>query len=96
MVRNLFGGLVVIFEKPARLGDVISVGKLKGRVAAQRLRTTVLSDDGGRNFGRRRAGTLPRTLRPGPSGVSANPVRQWRISELVVGPHEQPGPVPGG
>ena len=48
MVRNLFGGMVVLFEKPARLGDLITVGKVKGRVAAQRFRTTVLSDEEGR------------------------------------------------
>ncbi|TWU56671.1 putative MscS family protein.1 precursor [Rubripirellula tenax] len=48
MVRNLFGGLIVLFEKPARLGDFISVGKVTGRVAAQKFRTTVLSDDDGR------------------------------------------------
>jgi small-conductance mechanosensitive channel len=48
MVRNLFGGLIVLFEKPARLGDFISIGNVQGRVAAQRLRTTVLSDDEGR------------------------------------------------
>ncbi|MGB7348154.1 MAG: mechanosensitive ion channel domain-containing protein [Pirellulaceae bacterium] len=48
MVRNLLGGLIVLFEKPARLGDLITVGKVTGRVAAQRLRTTVVSDDEGR------------------------------------------------
>jgi len=48
MVRNLFGGIVVLFEKPARLGDLITVGRVTGRVAAQRFRTTVLSDDDGR------------------------------------------------
>ena len=50
MVRNLFGGLVVLFEKPARLGDLITVGKVTGRVATQKLRTTVLSDDDGREM----------------------------------------------
>ncbi len=48
MVRNLFGGLIVLFEKPARLGDFITVGKVTGRVSHQRLRTTVLTDDDGR------------------------------------------------
>lgn len=48
LVRNLFGGLIVLFEKPARLGDFITVGKVTGRVSAQRLRTTVLTDDDGR------------------------------------------------
>ena len=48
IVRNLLGGLVVLFEKPARLGDLITVGNVTGRVAAQKLRTTVLSDEAGR------------------------------------------------
>lgn len=48
LMRNLFGGLVVLFEKPARLGDLITVGNVTGRVAAQKLRTTVLSDEEGR------------------------------------------------
>ena len=48
MVRNLFGGLIVLFEKPARLGDLITVGRVTGRVASQKLRTTVLSDEDGR------------------------------------------------
>ncbi len=48
IVRNLLGGLVVLFEKPARLGDLITVGSVTGRVASQKLRTTVLSDDEGR------------------------------------------------
>lgn len=48
IMRNLFGGIVVLFEKPARLGDLITVGNITGRVAAQKLRTTVLSDEDGR------------------------------------------------
>jgi potassium-dependent mechanosensitive channel len=50
IMRNLFGGLVVLFEKPARLGDLITVGNVTGRVAAQKLRTTVLTDEGGREI----------------------------------------------
>ena len=48
IVRNLLGGLVVLFEKPARLGDLVTVGNVTGRIAAQKLRTTVLSDEEGR------------------------------------------------
>jgi potassium efflux system protein len=48
ILRNLFGGLVVLFEKPARLGDLITVGNVTGRIAAQKLRTTVLTDEEGR------------------------------------------------
>lgn len=50
LVRNLLGGLVVLFEKPARLGDLITVGRVTGRVASQKFRTTVLSDDDGREL----------------------------------------------
>ncbi|MEM8910651.1 MAG: mechanosensitive ion channel domain-containing protein [Planctomycetota bacterium] len=50
MVRSVFSGLIVLFEKPARLGDLVTVGDVTGRVAAQRLRTTVLSDDDGREM----------------------------------------------
>jgi small-conductance mechanosensitive channel len=49
MVRNIFGGIVVLFEKPAKLGDRITVGKVTGRVSSQKFRTTVLSDDDGRD-----------------------------------------------
>ncbi len=48
VVKNLLGGLIVLFEKPARLGDLITVGSVTGRVAAQKLRTTTLSDEDGR------------------------------------------------
>lgn len=48
LLRNLLGGLIVLFEKPARLGDLITVGNFTGRVASQKLRTTVLTDDQGR------------------------------------------------
>ena len=40
----------MLFEKPARLGDLITVGQVTGRVSFQRLRTTVLSDDAGREL----------------------------------------------
>ncbi len=48
VLRNWLGGIVVLFEKPARLGDLITVGSFTGRVASQKLRTTTLSDEQGR------------------------------------------------
>lgn len=48
IVKNLLGGIVVLFEKPARLGDLITVGNVTGRVSSQKLRTTTLSDVDGR------------------------------------------------
>lgn len=50
MVKNLLGGLVVLYERPAKTGDRITIGKMTGRVTAQRLRTTVLADDEGREM----------------------------------------------
>ncbi len=50
IMRNLFGGFVVLFEKPAKLGDLITVGNFTGRVSSQKLRTTVLSDEDGREI----------------------------------------------
>lgn len=50
LLRNLIGGLIVIFEKPTRLGDLVSIGGIQGRVTAHRLRTTVLADDEGREI----------------------------------------------
>ncbi len=50
MVRNFIGGLFVLLEKPAGPGDLVTIGKLTGRVAFQRLRTTALVDDQGREL----------------------------------------------
>ncbi len=50
MVRNFIGGLFVLLEKPASPGDLVTVGKLTGRIAIQRLRTTALVDDEGREL----------------------------------------------
>jgi len=50
ILRNLFGGLVAMFEKPARLGDLITVGNVTGRMSAQNFRHTVLSDKEGREI----------------------------------------------
>lgn len=47
-MRNVLGGLVVMYERPADIGQRVTVGKLTGRVSACRLRTTVLTDDEGR------------------------------------------------
>ncbi len=48
IVKNLLGGLIVLFEKPARRGDLVTVGGVTGRVSIQKLRTTTLSDEDGR------------------------------------------------
>ncbi|MEM6688511.1 MAG: mechanosensitive ion channel domain-containing protein [Planctomycetota bacterium] len=50
MIRNLIGGFFVLLEKPATPGDLVTVGSMTGRVAFQRLRTTVLADEEGREL----------------------------------------------
>ncbi|MCS7470523.1 mechanosensitive ion channel [Stieleria sp. ICT_E10.1] len=50
MVRNVLGGLVVLFARPVNVGDRVTVGRLTGRIASQTLRTTILADDEGREL----------------------------------------------
>lgn len=50
IVRNVLGGLVVLFARPVNVGDRVTVGRLTGRIAKQTLRTTILSDDEGREL----------------------------------------------
>ena len=39
---NFFGGLIMLFERPVRVGDTIEVSGIKGKVEAIRLRGTLL------------------------------------------------------
>ncbi|MEM9367317.1 MAG: mechanosensitive ion channel domain-containing protein [Planctomycetota bacterium] len=50
VVRNLLGGLVVLFGRPVNVGDRITVGKVSGRISAQTLRTTFLTGDDGKQL----------------------------------------------
>ncbi|QDV40841.1 Miniconductance mechanosensitive channel MscM precursor [Stieleria neptunia] len=50
IVRNVLGGLVVLFARPVNVGDRVTVGRLTGRIASQTLRTTILADDDGREL----------------------------------------------
>nr|WP_286177400.1 mechanosensitive ion channel domain-containing protein [Rhodopirellula sp. JC639] len=50
IVRNVLGGLVVLFARPVNVGDRVTVGRLTGRIASQTLRTTILADDEGREL----------------------------------------------
>jgi small-conductance mechanosensitive channel len=39
---NFFSGLIMLVERPVRLGDTVEVGSMKGKVEAIRLRTTTI------------------------------------------------------
>lgn len=41
---NFISGLIILFERPVRLGDTITIGNLSGTVSRIRLRTTTIID----------------------------------------------------
>lgn len=47
LFKNLISGILVLVERPFRLGDVIEVGELRGTVVDVDLRTSVLRDGDG-------------------------------------------------
>ena len=45
---NVVSGLVLLFERPVRMGDYVSVSGLRGRVSKILMRATILTDDDNR------------------------------------------------
>src|SRR5699024_771249 len=41
---NFVSGLIILFERPIRVGDVVTVGDVSGTVARIRIRATMLTD----------------------------------------------------
>ena len=41
---NFVSGLIILFERPVRVGDVVTVGDVSGRVARLRIRATTIVD----------------------------------------------------
>ncbi len=41
---NFISGLIILFERPIRVGDVVTVGGVSGRVAQIRTRATIITD----------------------------------------------------
>jgi potassium efflux system protein len=44
IVANFVSGLVILFERPVRVGDTVTVGQLTGKVARVRIRATTITD----------------------------------------------------
>jgi potassium efflux system protein len=44
VVANFICGLIVLFERPYRLGDVVTVGDISGRITKIRIRATTITD----------------------------------------------------
>ncbi len=47
MVKNLISGLMILFERPFRLGDLVEVGPIRGRVTEIGVRASVVRDSKG-------------------------------------------------
>jgi len=41
---NFFSGLILLFERPIRIGDVVTIGDVSGRVSKIRIRATTITD----------------------------------------------------
>ncbi|UUY09918.1 mechanosensitive channel MscK [Pseudomonas sp. J452] len=41
---NFISGLIILFERPARIGDVVTIGNLSGTVSKIRIRATTITD----------------------------------------------------
>ncbi|TWH76063.1 potassium efflux system protein [Azomonas agilis] len=41
---NFVSGLIILFERPVRIGDVVTIGTLSGRVSRIRIRATTITD----------------------------------------------------
>ncbi|NIL95460.1 MAG: mechanosensitive ion channel, partial [Woeseiaceae bacterium] len=44
IVANFVSGLVILFERPVRVGDTVTVGELTGTVSQVRIRATTIRD----------------------------------------------------
>ena len=44
IVANFVSGLIILFERPIRVGDTVTVGALSGRVSRVRIRATTITD----------------------------------------------------
>jgi potassium efflux system protein len=44
IVANFFSGLIILFERPVRVGDTVTVGQLTGTVSRIRIRATTITD----------------------------------------------------
>jgi len=44
IVANFVSGLVILFERPVRMGDTVTVGELTGTVSRVRIRATTITD----------------------------------------------------
>lgn len=44
IVANLVSGLIILFERPVRIGDIVTVGGIDGKITRIRIRATTVTD----------------------------------------------------
>lgn len=72
LFANFISGLIILFERPIRLGDIISVGEITGTVTRINIRATRLTDADRRDF-----------LVPNKNFITGN-VLNWTLSDPVT------------
>ena len=72
LFANFISGLIILFERPIRLGDIISVGDITGTVTRINIRATRLTDADHRDF-----------LVPNKNFITGN-VLNWTLSDPVT------------
>lgn len=72
IVANFISGLIILFERPIRVGDVVTVGGTDGRVTRIRIRATTIRDFDGKEL-----------LVPNKEFISGH-LLNWSLSDPVI------------
>jgi potassium efflux system protein len=72
LFANFISGLIILFERPIRIGDIISVGEVTGTVTRINIRATTITDPDRRDF-----------LIPNKNFITGN-VLNWTLSDPLT------------
>ncbi len=72
IVANFVSGLIILFERPIRVGDVVTIGELRGTVNNIRIRATTITDFDGRQV-----------ILPNKTIITEN-VTNWTLDDAVT------------
>jgi potassium-dependent mechanosensitive channel len=72
IVANFVSGLIILFERPIRVGDVVTIGNLSGTVSNIKIRATTVTDFDNREV-----------LLPNKSIITEN-VTNWTLNDAVT------------
>ncbi|MES2627034.1 MAG: mechanosensitive ion channel domain-containing protein [Pseudomonadota bacterium] len=72
IVANFVSGLIILFERPIRVGDIVSIGQLEGTVTSIQIRATRITDFDNREV-----------LLPNKSIITEN-VTNWTLNDQVT------------